>query len=250
MLLAQAAHILTSPLVHVPAAMLFFYVVKKCVYSSFPSKSLYLIAGLWLFYCSGTYTSSTLIHRLEHAYPTVLPSSSKWIATDAIVILACYYFDDEGLPKYNQWPRCSLQRLLQAVDMYRFHNKQIIVSGGNLGNWSKSLAEYSRDFLVKQGVDAKSITVIPDGFNTESEVEAICATQNFDSVSMITSASHQLRASKEFEKHNVKVINVPVDFLTRTEIKFELSLPNADSLKRSERALHEYMGLLAQSLRN
>lgn len=245
MSLSNAAVVLTSPLVHVPASILVFVLLKK-FHTQFPAKPLTIAALIWFFCCCGTYTSSALIHRLEYTYPPIHADSHKWATAETVVVLGCYYFDADLLPPYNRWPRCSLQRLLQAIAMYKYKPNQIVVSGGNLADWPKTLAEYSREFLVQQGIPNKSISVVNNGFNTRSEVSAICEKLEVEEIALVTSASHQLRATREFQKCGIKVTNIPVDFLTQPNIKFEISLPNADSLKRSERAIHEYLGLIAQ----
>ena len=66
------------------------------------------------------------------------------------------------------------------------------------------------------------------------------------SISLVTSASHHPRAVKYFEEFGVKVLPIPVEHFSRIQIEPMIDFPNARSLYRSERAIHEYLGLIYQ----
>jgi hypothetical protein len=54
------------------------------------------------------------------------------------------------------------------------------------------------------------------------------------------------RAVFYFEENDVQVLPIPVEHFTRINVMPVVGLPNAASLYRSERAIHEYLGLIYQ----
>jgi hypothetical protein len=89
-----------------------------------------------------------LIKHLEDKYPVIPLESSEWRKTDAIVVLACNYYEDDELPFVSRWPNCSLQRNLHAALMYREHPMPIYLAGDILGSTDKySQASHNKDFL-------------------------------------------------------------------------------------------------------
>ena len=247
MMLQGLANNLSSPLVHGP---LIFIVLRIFAYLSHEGKLFYRLSFLpvlWLFTCSMTYPSVLMVKYLEDQYPVVQLTSQKWQSTDVIVVLACYYFDDDELPFVSRWPECSLQRNLQAALMYQVKPMPIYLAAGVLNQRdSDSQAAFNATFLRKLGVKGEDIHILPNGKDTQSEVAALAPALRGKSVSLVTSASHQLRAVEYFNRQGIKVLAIPVEHLSMPNIEFTLGLPNAQSLYRSERAIHEYLGLLYQ----
>lgn len=192
-----------------------------------------------------TYPSVVLIKYLEDQYPVILINSEQWQKTDAIVVLACYHFEDEELPFVSRWPNCSLQRNLHAALMYKQHSLPIFLAGGVLGiNDESPQAIHNQAFLENLGVDSKDIFTTAKGRNTETEVKALVQLLDGKEISLVTSASHLPRAVRYFEEHGIKVLPIPVEHLSRKNVHPVVGLPNAASLYRSERAIHEYFGLV------
>jgi uncharacterized SAM-binding protein YcdF (DUF218 family) len=248
MTLAYIASILSSPLVHAP--ILFGVIRITGHFSNTPRiyKFISLIPVIWLLLCSMTYPSVLLIKNLEDQYPVVFIQSEEWRKTDAIVVLACYYFEDEELPFVSRWPNCSLQRNLHAALMYKAHPLPIYLAAGVLGKENKySLAQHNQYFFESMGIDSADIFTTPSGFNTETEAQALSLLLQDKSISLVTSASHLPRAVKYFEDLGIKVLPIPVEHFSQIQIKPMIDLPSARSLYRSERAIHEYLGLVYQN---
>ncbi|MEP0355653.1 MAG: YdcF family protein [Paraglaciecola sp.] len=245
-MLAGIATALSSPLVH--SALMF--VLLRLAYLISSSKLLSFFSFLplgWLLLCSMTYPSVLLIKQLEDPYPTIKVESETWLQTDAIVVLACNYVEDNDLPFISRWPNCSMQRNLYAAQMYQSTNKPIYLAGGILGSKDAySQAAHNREFLMTMGVNSHDIFVNSKGNDTETEVAALAEMVDGKYISLVTSASHLTRAISYFEDYNIKVLPIPVEHLSRKNVEPLLGLPNASSLYRSERALHEYLGLIYQ----
>lgn len=202
---------------------------------------------LWLYICSLTYPSVLMIKHLEDKSSVVHIDSKEWRETEAIVVLACYYFEDEELPFVSHWPNCSMQRNLHATLMHEEKNTPIYLAGGIISkNHTKSLAEHNKSFFETLGVKSSRIHTILEGRNTETEAAALAPLLEGKYISLVTSASHMPRAVYYFENLGIKVLPIPVDHMSNKKIEPMLGLPNARSLYRSERAIHEYLGLIYQ----
>jgi uncharacterized SAM-binding protein YcdF (DUF218 family) len=248
-MLSEFANTISSPLVHAP---ILYFILRLAQYFSNRKglfKVLSYIPIAWLFLCSMTYPSVLLIKPLEDQYPVIKIESEEWRNTDAIVILACNYFEDDELPFISRWPNCSLQRNMQAALLYQTHRMPIYLAGDILGYKDKQpQAIHNKNFLEKFGVDPSDIHIISKGKNTETEVAALASILNTKQITLVTSASHLPRAIRYFTEFNIHVVPVPVEHLSRRKVEMTLSLPNASSLYRSERAIHEYLGLIYQRL--
>jgi uncharacterized SAM-binding protein YcdF (DUF218 family) len=194
-----------------------------------------------------TYPSVLLIKALEDKFPVITLESDKWKNTDAIVVLACNHFEDDELPIVSRWPNCSLQRNLHAALMYKIKSKPIFLAGGVLSDKDLySQAHHNKAFLEFMGVASNDIFTSEIGFNTETEVAALATLLGTKHISLVTSASHLPRAVRYFEELNIKVLPIPVEHLSRKRVEPVFDLPSASNLYRSERAIHEYLGLFYQ----
>ncbi|KXI28523.1 YdcF family protein [Paraglaciecola hydrolytica] len=246
-MLAQIASVLSSPLVHAP--VFYLLIVSIGVFSSRKKLFKYLsfIPIVWFFLCSMTYPSVRLVKPLEDQYPVINIESKTWRDAQAIVVLACNYFEDEELPFVSRWPNCSLQRNMHTAMMYQAYPLPIYLAGDVLGHNDKiAQAMHNKQFFEKFGVPAEDIFTIAKGRSTETEVSALVSILDGKKIALVTSASHLPRAVAYFSTLGIDVIPVPVEHFSRRKIEFSLGLPNALSLYRSERAIHEYLGLIYQ----
>jgi uncharacterized SAM-binding protein YcdF (DUF218 family) len=247
LILASIASTFSSPLVHSLALFAIFKVLSHTKIKPTFFSYLSIVPLLWLLICSMTYPSVLLIKNLEDKYPVIPLQSEEWRKAEAIVVLACNYFEDDKLPFVSRWPNCSMQRNLHAALMYREHPMPIFLAGDVLGRDDKeSQANHNKYFFEKMGVDSEDIFILPKGRNTETEVSALVSILDGKSISLVTSASHLPRAVFYFEEKNVQVLPIPVEHFSRIDVSPMVGLPNARALYRSERAIHEYLGLIYQ----
>ncbi|MDU0356342.1 ElyC/SanA/YdcF family protein [Paraglaciecola aquimarina] len=85
-----------------------------------------------------------------------------------------------------------------------------------------------------------------EGSNTETEAAALAPLLKDKYISLVTSARHLPRAVTYFEDLGIKVLPIPVEHLATKKIQFKLGWPSARSLRKSEKAIHEYLGLIYQ----
>jgi uncharacterized SAM-binding protein YcdF (DUF218 family) len=246
-MLASIATNFTSPLVHSLVLYAIFKILSHTKFKPTLFSYLSVVPLIWLLICSTTYPSVLLIKNLEDEYSVVHIESEEWRETEAIVVLACNYYEDDSLPFVSRWPNCSLQRNLHAALMYREHPMPIYLAGDILGSKDEySQASHNKDFFLKMGVKKTDIFTIPKGINTETEVNALASLLTGKHISLVTSASHLPRAVVYFEENNIKVLPIPVEHFSRINVSPVFGLPNATILYRNERAIHEYLGIIYQ----
>ena len=187
-MLASIASTFSSPLVHSLTLFAIFKVLSHTRFKPTFFSYLSIVPLLWLLICSMTYPSVLLIKYLEDKYPVIPLQSDEWRKTQAIVVLACNYFEDDNLPFVSRWPNCSMQRNLHAALMYREHPMPIFLAGDILGSTDKDpQASHNKYFFEQMGVNSDDIYIIPKGVNTETEVNALASILNGRHISLVTS---------------------------------------------------------------
>lgn len=206
-----------------------------------------LISTTFFFIATQHLTANLIIFPLEHGVLSGQKVQEKALQQyEFIGVLGCNYREFEVLPELDRWPRCSLLRLLTAESLLKSApNLKIILSAGDFGNWGESFAHKSAKFLINRGIPADKIKVVPQGFDTESEIAAIAKfLGDKRQLALITSASHQYRAQLYFSSHGIDAVGIPTDFFSNGKLTVEVTRPNAGALLVINRALHEYLGII------
>ena len=243
------ANLLASPLVHCSMVIALCLLLKKM--RSTNNKMYNILIGgslCWLLFCSLPFTSTLLIHGLEHHYPSIDVQDEEWKSADAIVVLACSFYDDDALPLVSRWHDCSMKRNLQAALMYKEKATPIYLSGGPVDKTDYTHAQFNLRFFKQMGIPEEHIILSQQGHNTASEAAGLLPLLQGKTIALVPSASHQIRAVEYFRHQSVTIIPIPVEHLSRYDIEPMIGRPSARSLYRSERAMHEYLGILAQRL--
>ncbi len=98
------------------------------------------------------------------------------------------------------------------------------------------------------GVPAELILVLDGPLDTAQEARAVRETLGGGSpLILVTSAAHMPRAMRHFQAVGLDPIPAPTQYLTGRGRPTSLLgwLPSSQSLRKSETAWHEYLGLLA-----
>jgi uncharacterized SAM-binding protein YcdF (DUF218 family) len=101
------------------------------------------------------------------------------------------------------------------------------------------------------GVDPARIVVLDTPVDTAQEAYAVRAVlADGERFLLVTSASHVRRAVRHFERAGLEPIPAPTGFKTGSEQVRTLAygLPSAGNLRKTERAVHETLGLRAMEL--
>lgn len=155
-------------------------------------------------------------------------------------------------------------RLLYAAKLYREGKApRLILSGGRI-DWrgtGKPESEDMATLLEPMGVPQSAMLQDPNSLNTRENavnVKQIMEAQGIRRVLLVTSALHMPRSLMIFRKLGVNAIAAPTDFtatqfdpqqVSTTEANIIDALPDADQLRRTTRALKEYVGIAVYWLR-
>lgn len=182
---------------------------------------------------------------------------------DAIVILG-------GCTEPALYPRPWVEiteegdRVLYGAKLYRDGKApRLILSGGRI-DWRRTGSSESEDMAIlleSMGVPRSATLQDPSSLNTRENavnVKQIMESQGIRRVLLVTSALHMPRSLMIFRKLGMDAIAAPTDF-TSTQSDSQQSstieanvlnaLPDADHLRRTTRALKEYIGIAVYWLR-
>jgi uncharacterized SAM-binding protein YcdF (DUF218 family) len=244
-LLRDAVDLLTMPLAWLMVLGLIALVLRwrGRVRGSFTT----ITAGLvLLFLTSSEPVASALLRPLE-SYPSLddahLPQNIA-----GIVVLGAYYAPRPNRPITAELPGSSLERIAEGVRLAkRYGNVPLVLSGGvppGPGNAASShgYAIFARDM----GIDPALMIVVDEPKTTSEEVQALVKRFGQSPFLLVTTASHMTRSMKLFEGTGAHPIPAPTG--QRATIGFGSGfIPKSESLRNTQTALHEYIGILAIS---
>ena len=205
-------------------------------------------AAALLYLCSTQPVSNLLIGPLEKRFAPLREVPEP--APRYVSVLGSGYVPCDDVPVTAALDRDGLARIVEGVRLLRrWPEATLIVSGGAPQGHIKPAQGYelmARDL----GVDSARIIVLDHATNTTGEAAEIAAVVKHDRFVLVTSAYHMPRAMREMQRNGLQPIPAPTahryDFTAEFGIK--TFVPSADSLRRSEYALHEYLGLLGVAL--
>jgi len=189
------------------------------------------------------YTPMPEFHRAEDV-PVMLRSCV------AIVVLGGGHADAPTLSRVNQLSSSSLSRVAEAVRLSRWlPNAKLIVSGHHTAELSH--AQVLGEAEVSLGVNPWRIERMDDPRDTEDEISELSRRVGNAPVALVTSAWHMPRAMELCRHFKVNAIACPADFLEKPEPAAPMGYDvwELESLERSTKAVHEYLGLLWLKLR-
>jgi uncharacterized SAM-binding protein YcdF (DUF218 family) len=216
------------------------------------------LTGLILFLSSNASISNALVQSLEFQYlPQQIPTA------DAIVVLGGA--TESAIPP-RPWIELREEgdRVLYGAKLYRDQKaSRIILSGGRI-DWrpsSSSEAEDMATLMETMGVPRSAMLLEPNSLNTrENAVNSleIMKAQKIQKILLVTSAMHMPRAMMIFRKLGIEAIAAPTDYTAlqmdqASQSKIEATIldffPDADQMRRTTRALKEYLGIFVYQLR-
>jgi uncharacterized SAM-binding protein YcdF (DUF218 family) len=144
----------------------------------------------------------------------------------------------------------GLIRIVEAVRVVkRMPGARLVLSGGapeGRESATRGYAAVARDL----GIDETSLIVLDKPLNTAAEARSVAATIGSQPFLLITSAWHMPRAMRLMDRAGAKAIPLPTGQQTGVSCQFHWScfLPNSVGLGKTERAIHEYIGLATMAL--
>ncbi len=156
-----------------------------------------------------------------------------------------------GQGDYDQVGPITLMRLRAAARLQRQTHVPLLVSGGAPDGQGESEAVLmARSLKDDFGVEARWVE--SDSINTNQNAilsAQLLRQENIQQIFLVTDAIHMPRARWAFEHAGLHVVPVPSQFVASDDFQLARFIPNAQSLKNSHYAIHEWLGLLVYRLR-
>jgi len=146
----------------------------------------------------------------------------------------------------------SLANLTEGVRLHRnLPGSKLLLSGGAVFG-SPPEAEVLSEAARELGVDPRAVRLETASKDTEDQARAVRDIAGGDKCVLVTSTCHMPRAMALFKKAGVNVIAAPAGPCSRQREK-TLSpsdfYPSTCALLRTQKAFHEYLGILWSKLR-
>lgn len=246
----KAVAFFASPLIFVTTAVLLLTVLSWCLRKRWYLR-ITLGALATLYVLSTPIFSVTLMLPLEKSDSAVFQPEQVPPNMKGIVVLACRHVERDDFPLVSQYGECSLRRNAHGVLLHKKTQLPLYFTGGLAPGRAMSEGRFNQQFALAMGVRSWMTRAVVGGVDTKSEAEALkTVLPPSSSIVLVTTASHMKRARRYFEDAGFLVTPSPtdhknhyreVDYLNPTAY-----LPNTRSLKRSELAIYEYLGLVSQ----
>jgi uncharacterized SAM-binding protein YcdF (DUF218 family) len=192
-----------------------------------------MIAGILLYYLfSITTVSNCLLLPLENKYSPL--SEEEMEKADEIVLLL-------GGKEADVLRGSEVLR----ISYLRDREVKIIISGTDPLLPTSEEALGVKKFFVSRGLEEENIIIEGRSRNTWENIRNVKEIVGEEPFFLVTSAYHMERAKREFEKVEANFIPAPTDFKVKTEKYNALDFfPDAQNLRNSDLAVHEYLGIL------
>jgi uncharacterized SAM-binding protein YcdF (DUF218 family) len=196
---------------------------------------------------SSTPASNFVISSLENSYSSFDVEKEP---VNFVMVLGSGHVSDPRLPVTSQLGSTSLSRLIEGVRIYRANPGAKLIFSGYGGGDPVSNAEVGANVALALGVPESDLIKESRAKDTSSEARLIKEVIGEYPFALVTSANHLPRAMALFKKQGLNPIPAPADFLVKTrpnqsyEFKF-----SGNNLQKSERAIHEYLGIAWAKLR-
>lgn len=225
-------------------ALVFFNTKPKLSFQSL------LIATLLLVISAFPPFSDLFMGSIEDDYPPFSANNNKSI--DYIVVLGCYHRGNDKIPATLQLKTCSLQRLIEAIRIYRLYpNAIIITSGGALGQ-SSSNAYVVKQAAMSLGVPEDKILTENYPKDTEEEALLIAPRVKNSHVVLVTNAYHLPRAMQYFKQQGVDAIAAPAGYWVppnKESTGWDYYIPKSHTLTQTTLAWYESLGRAWQKIK-
>jgi uncharacterized SAM-binding protein YcdF (DUF218 family) len=209
------------------------------------STVLWIGAACLVYLAATAPVADALLGPLEHRF-SAINDVRNLPPVRYIVVLGSGYAPRDGIPITAALGDDSLARIAEGVRLLRkVHGASLVVSGGASEHQTATAIGYAQ-FAVEFGVDPDSIVSLDKPLDTADEAGSIVAVVGKSPFILVTSSYHMPRAVRLMQLAGMQPIPAPTAQRTSGQIDFSARgwLPSSESLRKTERALHEYLGLL------
>jgi len=186
-----------------------------------------------------------LLGPLERQYP---PLQDEFLpVVGYVVVLGGGYEPRDGIPVTAALHGDGLVRIVEGVRLARrLGAVRLVVSGGAPPGETPSALGYAK-LARGLGIDDASLLVLDASLDTRAEAHSVAALIGAATFILVTSAYQMPRAMRLMERAGARPIPAPTGQLSyeSANIRWGSWLPTSGGLSKTERALHEYLGLAA-----
>lgn len=186
-----------------------------------------------------------LLRPLESRYP---PLTAEQLPTVGyVVVLGSSYRPHDGVPASAALDEDGLIRAVEAISLVRrLPAARLVVSGGASPPGSVAVARGYERLALALGVPQQSILISEQPLDTRAEAREVVRLLGAAPFVLVTSAYHMPRAMLLMQRAGAHPIAAPTGqrAFGTAATSWRDFLPGSRGLGYSERALHEYAGLV------
>ena len=212
------------------------------------ARTLFVCGALLAYLASVPIVGNFLLLPLEAQYAAVPDGSVPPAAF--VVVLGSSYVPRDDAPLTAAIDREGLVRIVEGIRLARkVPSATLVVSGGAPPGSVPSALGYA-ELARELGVSGDAMIVIDTPLDTTAEARAVVDRVGQAPFLLVTSAYHMPRAMRRMEAAGARPIPAPTGQLASPSLRLSPRdfLPASAGLSKSERAVREYVGLLALAL--
>jgi uncharacterized SAM-binding protein YcdF (DUF218 family) len=205
---------------------------------------------IWLLLISNQSVSNALIKPLENSHPALLKTPD----VQYILVLGSGHYTNEDLSITSQVSSTAINRLAEGIKHYknlkarnldtsRNTSKEIkLIVSGYSSTDINTHAFMQEKLAVSMGVDKNDIIRLDSPKDTLQEAKEVKKIVEDKPFVLVTSASHMKRSMLLFKKQKLNSIAAPTNHKGHESSSYN-SYFNASNIKKTELAIHEYLGI-------
>jgi uncharacterized SAM-binding protein YcdF (DUF218 family) len=186
-----------------------------------------------------------LLGPLERQYPPLQDTALP--AVGYVIVLGSGYEPRDGISVTAALDEDGLVRIVEAIRLVRHLGAaHLVVSGGAPPGQEAPALGYA-ELARELGLDDASLVILNGSLDTGAEARNVAHLVRSAPFLLVTSAYHMPRAMRLMERAGAHPIAAPSGQLVNQSAPYGWRswFPTSGGLGKSERALHEYLGLAA-----
>jgi uncharacterized SAM-binding protein YcdF (DUF218 family) len=194
------------------------------------------------------YLPNLMTNHLENKYPVFsMAQLAGNVKPVHILVLGAGHTNDDRFPATDQLSEVALTRLAEGIRLHRMIPGSSLVTSGYGGREKIPQAEVMAEAAGLLGTDADSIYTLIYPKNTQAEAsEYKRLFGDTARIILVTSAMHLPRAVQLFHNIGLDPIPAPTNHLYKKgKLPDRWSwVPSSGNLRKTESAIHEYVGMI------
>jgi uncharacterized SAM-binding protein YcdF (DUF218 family) len=186
-----------------------------------------------------------LMRNLEQQYkPIDMP---KVPMGTPVMVLGGGHVNDSSLTAIHKLSGTARSRLMEGIRIYNKMGKCKLITSGYAEDNKVSQAELMAQTAMALGVKADDSIMLLQPKTTWEEAMAVKKIAGKGkTIIVVTSASHMPRAIQTFKQAGLNPVAAPADYYIKQDSESMLYTwsPSANKITYTEKAMHEYIGML------